>query len=210
MSRMPEPRIGIGYDGCLEVCGRLDRPGLGVDMPIWVDHTREDTTIDQARIEDALEGLHPDGRQLLHVGVGNSQFAKRFGPRVRRIDGLTVSEPEKALADSLGIVNYRVLVLNKYGRDFLQRIEHRYDYVIDNNLASFACCKYHFHRMLDNYLWCLEPGGSILTEQTGMDWTVENDPRWRLSYLDLEALQERFPVEVSRITGTVYGMRRVR
>ena len=64
--------------------------------------------------------------------------------------------------------------------------------------------------MLDNYLWCLEPGGSILTEQAGMDWTVDNDPRWKLRYGDLEALQEKFPVEAWKATGTVYGLRRLR
>jgi len=203
-------RTTCAYEACLEVCGRLERPGLAIDTPIWVDHTREATTVDQARIEDALEGMALEGRRILHVGVGNSQFAVRFGPRVRIIDGLTVSEPENALADSLHIANYSVFLLNKYGRDFLQRIDHHYDFVIDNNLASFACCKYHFHRMLDNYLWCLEPSGSILTEQAGMDWTVGNDPRWRLGYGDLEALQEKFPVEAWKATDTVYGLRRLR
>lgn len=207
---MAKLRIRSAYEACLEVCGHLEHPGLGIDMPIWVDHTQEATTVDQARIEDALEGMALAGRRILHVGVGNSQFAKRFGPRVRLIDGLTVSEAEKALADSLHLANYSVFLLNKYGREFLQRIGHRYDYVIDNNLASFACCKYHFHHMLDNYLWSLEPGGSILTEQAGMDWTVGNDPRWQLRYGDLEALQDKFPVEAWKATDTVYGLRRLR
>ena len=207
---MAKLRTRSAYEACLEVCGHLEHPGLGIDLAVWVDHTQEATTVDQARIEDALEEMPVAGRQILHVGVGNSQFAKRFGPRARLIDGLTVSEPERALADSLLLANYSVFLLNKYGREFLQRIENRYDYVIDNNLASFACCKYHFHRMLDNYLWCLEPGGSILTEQAGMDWTVDNDPRWKLRYGDLEALQEKFPVEAWKATGTVYGLRRLR
>jgi hypothetical protein len=117
-----------------------------------------------------------------------------------------VSEREKALADSLHISNYTVYLLNKYGRDFLARIENRYDFIIDNNLASFACCKYHFYRMLDNYLWCLRPGGSVWTDQRGMDWTV-GDPRWQLSYEDLEALAGRFPIAVTKVTDTVYRIR---
>ena len=195
------------YDACPEVCGRLEHPGLALDMPIWVDHTRDDTTVDQQRIEDALERMDLDGRRILHVGVGNSRFARRFAGRVRLIDGLTVSEREKTLADSLHIANYTVYLLNKYGRDFLARIENRYDFIIDNNLASFACCKYHFYRMVDNYLWCLRPGGSVLTDQQGMDWTVENDPRWRLCYEDLEALAGRFPIAVTKVTDTVYRIR---
>jgi hypothetical protein len=195
------------YDGCLEVCGRLEHPGLATDMPIWIDHTRDDTTVDQARIEDAMEKMALDGRQVLHVGVGNSGFAQRFAGRVRLIDGLTVSEPEKALADSFQIPSYTVHLLSKYSREFLLRIRNRYDYIVDNNLASFACCKYHFHRMLDNYLWCLQPGGRVLTDQRGMDWTVEDDPRWQLTYEDLVALEQRFPIVVGAVSDTVYEMR---
>ena len=193
------------YDGCVEVCGKLDSPGLATDMPIWVDHTGLNTTVDQARIEDALEGLHLDARtSVLHVGVGNSKFAARFAPHVARIDGLTVSEPERAGAEALAIPNYQVHFLNKYAREFVTTVRHRYDYIVDNNLASFACCKFHFHRMLDNYLWCLADGGCILTDQRGMDWTVEDDPRWQLSYDDLVALEQRFPVTTTRLTDTVY------
>jgi hypothetical protein len=198
------------YDACLEICGRLDHPGLATDTQRWIDHTGLDTTVDQARIEDALEGMRlDDGQQILHVGVGNSRLAQRFAPRVQLVDGLTVWGPEKTLADSLQIANYTVHVLSKYSREFLLTIEHRYDYIIDNNLASFACCKYHFYRMLDNYLWCLRPGGRILTDQRGMDWTVEDDPRWQLTYDDLVALGQRFGVEAAAITDTVYEIRGV-
>ncbi len=196
------------YDDCIEVCGKLDHPGLATDTPRWIDHTGLATTVDQARIEDALEGMRltPDVR-ILHVGVGNSQLAQRFAPRVARIDGLTVCAAEKELADSLAIADYRVHLLSKYSREFLTTIEHSYDYIVDNNLASFACCKYHFYRMLDNYLWCLRPGGRVLTDQRGMDWTVENDPRWQLTFEDLVGLGERFPVKAFPLTDSVYEIR---
>lgn len=195
------------YDDCPEVCGRLDEPGLALDMPRWIDHTELDTTVDQARIEAVLEHLPlgPDV-QILHVGVGNSRFAQRFAPRVGWIDGLTVCDPEQRLADSLAIPNYRVYLLSKYSREFLTTIGRSFDYVVDNNLASFACCKYHFYRMLDNYLWCLRPAGRVLTDQRGMDWTVDDDPRWQLTYDDLVALGERFPIEVSTLSDTVYAI----
>lgn len=195
------------YDDCPEVCGRLDEPGLALDMPRWIDHTELDTTVDQARIEAVLEHLPlgPDV-QILHVGVGNSRFAQRFAPRVGWIDGLTVCDPERRLADSLAIPNYRVYLLSKYSREFLTTIGRSFDYVVDNNLASFACCKYHFYRMLDNYLWCLRPAGRVLTDQRGMDWTVDDDPRWQLTYDDLVALGERFPIEVSTLSDTVYAI----
>jgi hypothetical protein len=197
------------YDACPEICGKLDHPGLAMDIPRWIDHTDLDTTVDQARIEAALAGMSPsDRQQILHVGVGNSRLARRFAPYVRLVDGITVWGPEKSLADSLAIANYTVHFLSKYSREFLLTIENEYDYIVDNNLASFACCKYHFYRMLDNYLWCLRPGGRILTDQRGMDWTVENDPRWQLTYDDLVALGERFPLTAARVTDTVYELRR--
>ncbi|HEV7452061.1 MAG TPA: hypothetical protein VGO16_11875 [Pseudonocardiaceae bacterium] len=202
MTGMPD--LPSRYDSCPEVCGRLEHPGLATDMPIWIDHTREETTVDQARIEGALEGMDIEDRHVLHVGVGNSRFAQRFAGRVRLVDGLTVSPREKELADSLRIANYTVHLLSKYGREFLRMIENRYDFIVDNNLASFACCKYHFFRMLDNYLWCLRPRGLILTDQRGMDWTVDDDPRWKLTFEDLVALERRFPVAVAKVTDTVY------
>ena len=201
---MSTPDPPSRFDSCLEICGRLEHPGLATDMPIWIDHTQEATTVDQAGIEDALETMDLRDRCILHVGVGNSRFAQRFAGRIHLVDGLTVSHREKQLADSLRIPNYTVYFLSKYSREFLTTIENRYDFIVDNNLASFACCKYHFFRMFDNYLWCLRPGGRILTDQRGMDWTVDNDPRWQLSFADLVALQRRLPVAVARVTDTVY------
>ena len=199
----------IRYDSAPEVCSRLDHPGLATDSPRWIDHTGLDTTVDQARIEDALDGMDLDGRDVLHVGVGNSRFALRFASRARLVDGITVCEAEKTLADSLTIDNYTVYVLSKYSREFLVTITNQYDWIVDNNLASFACCKYHFHRMLDNYVWCLRPGGRVLTDQRGMDWTVEDDPRWRLTYDDLVDLGRRFPLQAAMVTDTVYELRRL-
>jgi hypothetical protein len=199
----------IRYDACPEICARLDHPGLATDISRWINHVGLDTTVDQASIEDALAALGLGGeQQILHVGVGNSQFAQRFAPMVARIDGITVWEPERTLAAVLGIANYTVHFLSKYSREFLLTIDGTYDYIIDNNLASFACCKYHFHRMFDNYLWCLRPGGRILTDQRGMDWTVEDDPRWQLTYDDLVAVGQRFALRAARLTETVYELRR--
>ena len=70
-----------------------------------------------------------------------------------------MSQREKTLADSLHIANYTVYLLTSTAGISSQGFGNRYDYIIDNNLASFACCKYHFYRMVDNYLWCLRPGG---------------------------------------------------
>jgi len=193
------------YETCPDMCGNLERPGVALDMPLWIEHSHLDSTVDQLRIEEALNGLEWRGKHILHIGVGNSRFAERFAPEAGLIDGITVCQSEVARARSLHIPNYTVYFLNKYGRDFSLTLKNRYDFVIDNNLASYACCKYHFYRMLDNYLWAMKPGGRILTDQRGMDFTVE-EKRWILSYQDLEALEKKLPVRVSRITDTVYSI----
>jgi len=176
---------------------------------MMIDWTGRDTTADQLRIEAVLDARSlTRNKQLLHVGIGNSRFAQRFASQVALIDGLTVAEPERAFADTLSIGNYTVYCISKYSRDFLLRIEHQYDYIVDNNLASYACCRYHLYRMFDNYVWCLRRQGRILTDQGGMDWTVDDDPRWQLSYDDLVDIGYRFDLTVARVTDTVYELRR--
>jgi hypothetical protein len=193
------------YQACPEICGHLQQPGLAHGEAKYIDHADLDTSVDQLAIEEALQGLPWRGRTLLHVGTGNSRLAQRFAGELRLIDGLTVCEREIDRARALGIPNYTVHFLNKYGRDFLVHLRNRYDFVIDNNMASFACCRYHFYRLLDNYLGVLQPGGRILTDQRGMDWTV-HDPRWRLTYQDLCDLGQTFPLTVSRVAETVYAL----
>jgi hypothetical protein len=190
---------------CPEVCGNLERPGVALDMPLWIEHAHLDTTVDQLRIEDAISSMEWRGKSFLHVGIGNSRFAERFAAGAALIDGLTVCRSEVERAQSLGISNYTVYFLNKYGREFPLTIANRYDFVIDNNLASYCCCKYHFYRMLDNYLWAMKPGGRILTDQRGMDFTVE-EKRWVLSYQDLQFLEAKFPLSAARINDTVYAL----
>jgi hypothetical protein len=198
------------YEQCREVCGNLDDPGVALDRVDQVDFSRRKTTYDQENIERAMDGMDLAGRWLLHVGVGNSAFARRFAGRAGRIDGLTVSESERAHAEALGIPNYRVYRLNKYAREFTRVIDAKYDVIVDNNLAGFACCKFHFYRMLDSYVWALKPGGRILTDQLGMDWVFMGwEPRWRLSYADLVSLEEKFPLRAARVSETVYALTKV-
>jgi hypothetical protein len=199
------PIYSSPYEACPEVCGNLERPGVALDAPLWIEHAHLETTVDQRRIEDALSRMEWHGKSFLHVGVGNSRFAQRFAAEAALIDGLTVSQVEVEWAQSLRIANYTVYFLNKYGREFLLTIRNRYDFVIDNNLTSYACCKYHFYRMLDNYLWAMKSGGQILTDQRGMDFAVE-EKRWILTYRDLQSLEKKFPLRAARINDTVFAL----
>jgi hypothetical protein len=187
-----------------EFCGNREQPWVTLNSEA-VDWTQQATTRDQVRIEAVLDTMVVTGASILHVGVGNSGFAQRFASRARRIDGLTVHLNEKAHADALGLPNYTVYVLNKHSPEFVTVIANPYDFIIDNNLASFACCKYHFSVMFENYLRALTPHGKILTCQIGMD--VYHGPfGWVMTYAELVGLESKFPVHVSKVTDVVYAI----
>ena len=187
-----------------EFCGNLEQPWV-TRISEAVDWTQQETTPDQARIEAVLNTMAVTGASILHVGVGNSKFAQRFASRARRIDGLTVHQNEKTHADALGLPNYTVYVLNKYSPEFVSAITKTYDFIIDNNLASFACCQYHFSVMFENYLRVLTSDGQILTCQIGMD-AYHGAFGWVMTYADLVSLERKFPVHVSKMTDVDYAI----
>jgi len=192
------------YAAYKEFCGNREQPWVTLCSEA-VDWTRQQTTRDQVRIEAVLDTLAVTGASILHVGVGNSRFAQRFASRARRIDGLTVHQNEKTHADALGIPNYTVYVLNKYSPEFVSVLTKPYDFIIDNNLASFACCHYHFAVMCANYLRALTAHGQILTCQMGMDASV-GAFGWVMTYADLVSLERTFPMHVSKMTDVVYAI----
>jgi hypothetical protein len=194
----------MSYMSAPECCGNLDTPPVAAES--YVNYSAMATTVDQERIEAVLASRDLSGARILHAGIGSSGLARRFSDRVALIDGLTISASEKAFADSLRVPNYTIFNLNKHTRDFNRAIVNRYDYIVDNNLASFACCKYHFYVMLDNFLSVLDAGGEILTDQYGLDWACF-DPNFAMTFDDLRSLEPIVPVAVSKVTGTVYSLR---
>ena len=192
------------YDTYKAFCGNLAQPWV-TRISEAVDWTHQETTRDQVRIEAVLDTMGVTGTSMLHVGVGNSKLAQRFARQARRLDGLTVHQHEKTQADALGIPNYTVYVLNKYSPEFVSVLTKPYDFIIDNNLASFACCQYHFAVMFENYLRALTSHGQILTCQIGMDAYV-GAFGWVMTYADLVSLERKFPMHVSKMTDVVYAI----
>jgi hypothetical protein len=184
-------------------CGS-EQPGVASNDEA-IDWTQQQTTPDQVRIEAVLDTMALTGTQLLHVGVGNSKLAQRFASRLSGVDGLTLHHNEKINADALAIANYTVYILNKYSREVVSVLSNTYDFIIDNNLASFACCKKHFFIMVENYLSLLRSQGRILTCQIGMD-AYHDDFGCTIAYADLVSLERQFPVLVSKLTDVVYAL----
>lgn len=189
-----------------EVCGEGEDPPVLTRDPLMVDFSERESTPDQLRIEAELAGLRLRGKRLLHVGVGNSRLAARFHHELLWIDGLTVSEAEKAHADSLAIPNYRVLIANKY-RPSLWRRRRSYDLIVDNNPIGFACCQRHFRRFLESLVDCLVPGGRILTDPHGLSW-LHGGGRGPTRD-ELSALLRHLPVEVSPPGSPVLAIERL-
>jgi hypothetical protein len=191
----------------LDFCGRLDRQGSGIDDPQAADFAGSRTSEDQRALEDYLEGqgerLAP--ARLLHVGIGNSSLAYRLHLRCRAIDGLTIMPSEKARAESLRLLGYTVYELNKYSLGFTRILTPGYDWIIDNNPASFACCRYHHARLLEHYRWALAPAGRVLTHRRGLDW-VALDRRWLMSFDDLVAASSRFGLRAVKLTPEIYAL----
>ena len=186
-----------------EYCGS-EQPGIASNHEA-IDWTRQETTPDQVRIEAVLDTMALTEAQILHIGVGNSQLAQRFASRVQGIEGMTVHRNEKIFADSLEIPNYTIHMLNKYSRQVISVLSHTYDFIIDNNLASFACCKTHFFVMIKNYLSVLRSRGRILTCQIGMD-AYHDELGCSMTYTDLVGLESQFPVLVSKLNDVVYAL----
>jgi hypothetical protein len=191
------------YANCREYCGS-EEPGVASNYEA-IDWTQQETTPDQVCIEAVLDTMALGEAQILHIGVGNSKLAQRFASRVRGIDGLTVHQNEKTFAEALAIANYAVYVLKKYSGEMMSVLSHTYDFIIDNNLASFACCKTHFFVMIENYLSVLRSQGRILTCQIGMD-AYHDELGCTMTYADLVGLESQFPVLVSKLNDVVYAL----
>ena len=130
------------------------------------------TTSDLLRIENYLLKVS-DGKSLLQIGIGNSSLYKRINHLVRHFDGVTIVEDEVHHAEILfpksEFLNYQVHLINKYSNE-LKILPGSYDYIIDNDLSSYACCHKHFNDMLNNYAILLNDTGKVIVGINGLSY----------------------------------------
>jgi hypothetical protein len=202
-------RSGTRVDDLPLWCGSSDSSGID-EVPEWRDWTEQDTTPDQARIEDVLQDGYIEGSVLLHVGFGNSSLAKRFHKTAHAIDGITIQDNEYKHALSLSIPNYTATLANKYVANLASRLNRKYDFIVDNNPTTFCCCRWHLSTMLANYTVMLKPNGVIVTDTVGLHWASEpNDARWRLTKAEWWTLGALFGLEGIQYTSFVIGLRKI-
>ena len=193
--------------GCItQICGKEHDPGID-EAPEWQIWTDRATTGDQLRIEEQLENLVQASSSILHIGAGNSSLGRRFAARVSMVLATTLHEEERIIAEGLGIENYAVVTANKFSED-MDGIGGHFDFIVDNNPSSFACCLFHFSRMMISYAELLKrDGGLFLTAQPGLSWVCPgNNPNWSLQWDDWEQLGEILRMPVRRVTDFVYSM----
>ena len=191
-------------------CGEEESPGID-ETPEWTDWSERATTADQERIEDVLRSLDVSGRNILHIGIGNSSLATKFSHSASHIDGITLRENEIIVAKSLHLGNYRVRLLNKYAPNLCREMGETYDFIVDNNPSTFCCCRVHFAYMLANYRSMLKRGGVILTDTVGLGWTSQpNDARWQLQKREWEAIGSVIGLKSLSYTENVIGLQEAR
>jgi hypothetical protein len=145
---------------------------------------------------------------LLHAGIKNSFFARWFCPLVRAVHGIASSPREIIVARGLCLPNYQTWRVNKYHPQLLSWLDWvPYSFIVDNNLASYACCRRHFHSLLTNYTLMLREDGAILTDRAGLAHTP-GDPNWNLVD-EIEEVVAGFGLQATWETPDVCAIRKV-
>ena len=188
-----------------QACDNASQPDVIYDEGSWLDRP---PTPDQQRIEAVLDRMDLHGKSLLHVGIGSSDIATRFGDRLAGIVGITVLQDEIDHARSLAIRNYSTSLMNKYSSD-VATLPGPFNVIVDNNPSSFACCRHHTLALFEQYVDLLGADGVIVTDQQGLAYR-RLPSSFGMSYDDLVELQRVLPVRVFKYDDDVYGMRRKR
>jgi peptidoglycan/xylan/chitin deacetylase (PgdA/CDA1 family) len=189
-------------------CRAVDNPGKE-DVAEWRVWTQRKTTPDQVRIENHLRHLVTRDARILHVGIGNSSLARLMCPLVAQVEGITRYHEEADFAADLGISNYHVKTVNKYGEELL---DHKpiFDFIIDNGANGFACCLFHFCRLMVHYRAMLRQGGVFLSAEPGLSWVADGDSGWAISWDDWVCLSRALGLRARRLDSFVYAMERPR
>ena len=141
----------------------------------WEDR---DTTSDEIEIIDFLENSYKlESKKILHIGIGNSFFAKKFFKN-NHIFGITISKKEIKNANLLNLSNYKFVLCDKYSKNFKNVLnDKKFDIIIDTNLKSYSCCHESFSFFIENLFNKLNNKGMLITSKNGMKWFKELRPK---------------------------------
>ena len=134
-------------------------------------------TSDEFEIINFLEKSYDlRSKSILHIGIGNSFFAKKFFKN--QVFGITISQKEIDLAYSLRLSNYKVLLCDKYSLNFKDKLNNiSFDLIVDTNLKSYSCCQDSFNFYMENLFYKLKKNGTLITSKNGMNWYKNLKPK---------------------------------
>lgn len=141
---------------------------------------------------------------MLHIGVGNSKLARRFWRRAGEIVG-TTNEANEACTQQKGrMPNYKIVLQNKYAPE-AELTPGKFDFIIDNNPASYCCCMFHLVALFDFYREKLAPGGQIVTDQQGLSWVAPaGNPQFGLDFERLDEVARTAGFAALKINRSTY------
>lgn len=108
-------------------------------------------------------------KKILHIGVGNSFFAKKLITSNCSILGITISYPELIVSKNVGKKKYNVFLINKLSQKFQRtKILNNFDLIIDPNLKTFSCCKDGFLFYFNILIKKMKKNSLLITSRKGM------------------------------------------
>jgi hypothetical protein len=111
--------------------------------------------------------------KILEIGIGNSYLYSKLKNNISLYNGITIMQNEyDYAAKHLNISNKcRVFLMNKNSLD-LNKLggKGKFNLIIDTDLGSYSCCKFHFNLMILNYKKLLLPSGKILIGLRGLNY----------------------------------------
>tara|TARA_B100000902_G_C27241807_1_gene880417 strand:+ start:476 stop:1117 length:642 start_codon:yes stop_codon:yes gene_type:complete len=121
-------------------------------------------------------------KNILHIGIGNSHFAKKYIYN-NTITGITISNKEIQNAKKLGLSRYEILLQDKYTVNFRKALQNKkFDLIVDANLKSYCCCNKSFLYMCETFFNILNKQGSIITSRKGMNWYKKLKPKLTFNF----------------------------
>lgn len=142
------------------------------NLSYWED---KKITTDENKILNFLKKKNLYNKKILHIGIGNSDLAKKILKENIYIDGITISSEEVKLANSLKLKFYKVFLIDKHNSNLCKKFKKKYDFIIDNNLKSYTCCKKNFNFYFSSLCKLLKKSGIIITSKKGMCWYKKLD-----------------------------------
>lgn len=120
--------------------------------PVLYDITTEDWSGgkdeagDQWEIRGHLKRLGYAGKRVLQIGLGDHSLAEDWllgeNPPAL-LHGLTLQSNERRIALEMNLPLYRVFVGSKYDPEVWELLRDDYNWIIEPEIVSYACCGYH-------------------------------------------------------------------